>query len=214
MKAKKTLLALFASGMLLPVAASAGSASSGRLEGDFGTRDATASVANEACLRLNGTEMAVAGRVTALSGFCEVTITYFSDAPNSVSASAITGSKTDGTGKVDQSVFTPILVEISNGEGVTCGDTYIGTGRPEKCKVSGSVKGTFPSTVQSSSAKLDCELEGALTPAPTTNEQNTIIDAFADRKDVKIDSKGKLSISHKGIPGSLGICDVLEPTPQ
>ena len=213
MKAKKALLALFAGGMLLPVAGSAG-----RLEGDFGTRDIDAGVTNEACLRLMGTQMAVAGRVTALSGSCEVTITYFSDAPNSASASALTGTKTEGTGKVDQSVFTPLLVEISNGEGLTCADTYIGTGAPEKCKVSDSVRGTSvpagPDTVQSSSAKLDCELEGALTPAPNTTEQNTILDAFADRTDVKIDSKGKLSISHKGVPGSLGICDVLEVDPQ
>ena len=117
MSAKKTLLALLAGGMLLPVAVSAGSSSpAGRLEGDFGTRDTDAGVTNEACLRLIGTEMAVAGRVTALSGFCEVTITYFSDAPNSATASALTGTKTEGTGKVDQSVATQLIVEISNGE--------------------------------------------------------------------------------------------------
>ena len=88
----------------------------------------------------------------------------------------------------------------------------------QKCKVSDSVRGTSvpagPDTVQSSSAKLDCEIEGALTPAPNTTEQNTILDAFADRDDVKIDSEGELVHLPQGGAQKLGICDVLEVNPQ
>ena len=105
---------------------------------------------------------------------------------------------------MSQQVETGLVVSISAGEGCTV-PGYSGSVVPEKCKSSGSVKategGVNPDSVESGKISVSCEVgEGGadLTPSPTVEQLEVIGAAFADRKDVKIDSKGKLSIKTKG----------------
>jgi len=198
MRMKKAVLALLAGGLLLPAAGFAD-----RLNNSFRTLDKTNAADNEACIVADGPFFGVGGDVHAVSGNCDVDIFYFSDLPNSASASAITGSKTSGTAKVSQGIFTDITITVDDTGGSCASGTYEGSASSEKCKASGSMKGTVgsPDTVDSSKVSLSCDLGDAganLSPVPSTNTLSTITTAFGSRKDVKIDSKGKLSIKHDG----------------
>jgi hypothetical protein len=193
----------------------------GRLEGEFTTRQADqADGTNEACVIAGGPTVGAAGEVTGTSGGCTVEIVYGTQEPHKVNATALKGSKTSGSVKASQSIGSIVLVDVfdtdGGGEGV-CDEAFEASndGETEKCKVSGAVKGTSVSegddTTQSGRLKASCELgenganldtsegEEGIQP-PSAAQFAVLIDAFAERKDVKVDEKGKLRINHKGVP--------------
>ena len=194
----------------------------GRLDGDFRTQqDGAAPDTNDVCTIVSGTNFEVNGRVTGISGGCTVRIEYFTFEPHKGSASALKGTKTQGSAKVDQSIFADVFVQAFDTDGIggiACAvPDFFGSvnGDVEKCKASSSIKGTSvtggPDTVQSSSASASCELglaganvdinNGLAGVQPPSQAQiDVVVDAFATNKNVKFDNKGKLSIKHKGVP--------------
>jgi hypothetical protein len=146
-----------------------------------------------------------------------VLIGYSAFEAHKFSASALKGTKSTGSVKVSQSIFSSVFVEVfdtdGGGEGV-CDEAFEGSTEDdvEKCKVSGSIKGTSvegdDDTVQSGRANASCEIgenganldtsgdEGVQPPSQA--QFDVVVAAFADRKDVKVDEKGKLRIRHKG----------------
>jgi hypothetical protein len=208
-------LALTLVALLLPTAALAG-----RLDGAFTTRQENAlDGTNEACTIASGPSFAAVGEVTGTTGGCTVVIEYGALEPHKLSATALKGTKTSGTLKVSQSVFSSLFVEVFDtdgaGEGVCDAEFEASVEEEvEKCKVQGAIKGTSvegdADTTQSGRAKASCELgenggnldtspeEGI--QAPSQAQFDALVAAFADRKDVKVDAKGKLRIKHKGEP--------------
>jgi hypothetical protein len=196
---------------LLVVAASlvgAGAAFAGipdaqRLNGGFFFEDDREADENEACLIASGTVLFTQGRVLATSGDCTVVIAWVADFPNKASGSVL---KDDGSGtaKVSQQVETFVNVGVTGG---LCPTPFNGFAFPEKCKASGSVKAVEPSgTVDSAKAKVSCDLGEDLTEldSPSQAVVDTVVDAFADRSDVKLGENGKLTINVKGVPNSGG----------
>jgi hypothetical protein len=192
----------------------------GRLDGDFRTQqDGAAPDTNDACTVVDGVVFFVNGRVTGISGGCTAEIDYFTPEPHKASATALKGTKTEGSGKVDQSIFTDVDIDVfdtdGGGPGV-CTTTFFGSINEdvEKCKASSSIKGTSVSggddTVQSSNVSVACELgvaganvdtsEAAGVQPPTQAQIDVVVAAFDGRKDVKIENKGKLTIKQKGVP--------------
>jgi hypothetical protein len=158
--------------------------------------------------------------VTGTSGGCTASILIGTQQPHKVNATALKGSKTSGSVKATQAATSFVQVEVSDtdgeeGEGV-CEEAFEATndGETEKCKVSGAIKGTAVSegddTTQSGRLSASCELgenganldtsEEAGVQPPSSAQFDVVVAAFADRKDVKIDSKGKLRVKHKGVP--------------
>jgi hypothetical protein len=83
---------------------------------------------------------------------------------------------------------------------------------PDKCKVSAAVDATegfgSPDTVEKGRISLSCDLgENASELGGLTPEQiDTVVGAFADRKDVKFNGSGKLTIKTKGVAGDGELC--------
>jgi hypothetical protein len=139
--------------------------------------------------------------VTGTDGACTVTISYTGAVPNKASASVLK-SDDGGSAKVSQQVETRIDVNIGGAER---SNAFVASAAPEKCKVSGSVKATecfgSPDTVEQGRISLTCDLgeNGTeLDADPTPEQLEAIVAAFADRKDVKFSSNGKLTIKTKG----------------
>ena len=181
-----------------------------RLNGAFALADESQSEANGACIVAAFETFEVFGAVTATNGACAVTISYDGFVPNKASASVLK-SDNSGTAKVSQQVETTVNASIVAGEGCPVA-AFSGTATPEKCKTSGSVKATegAPDTVESGKISVSCDVGEAasgLTPSPTVEQLDVIAAAFADRKDVKIDSKGKLTIKTKGVADDGDGCD-------
>jgi hypothetical protein len=192
----------------------------GRLNGFFPTQQKDqAAETNDACIEVDDESFSAFGVVTGASNGCTVEITYDTPRPNKASSTALTGTQTQGSAKVSQSVFAKFEVEISDTDGVggvACaaadpGSPYDGSVEEnvEKCKVSASMKGTSvpsdPDTVQSSNVSVSCELGTAgvnLVPAPTQTQIDTVVAAFVARKDVTIKNDGKVSITHQGVPNT------------
>jgi hypothetical protein len=214
MHMKKAVLALLAGALLMPAAGFAG-----RLDGDFATReDGAADDTNESCMEYEGHFNSVHGRVTGISGECTVQIDYFTETPHKASATALKGTKTEGSAKVSQSVNSDLDIVVTDTDGGgpgVCAEAFVGTVNSdvEKCKISGSLKGDSgpdPDTVESARNSASCDLgeaganvdtNGGVVgiQAPSQAQIDVVVDAFADRQDVKLDNKGKLSIKHKGV---------------
>jgi len=202
MHIRKTALALLAVGLLLPAA---GWGQEGRLNGNFFTAHETQDEDNEACTTVEGTDFGIGGHVLGVDGLCEVEIAYFTFYPNKASA-------TESSAKISQATFSRIEVTIRNFGLNDCpAETeYFGVAEPEKCKASSSLKGTSvpqdDDTVQSSKISVSCEIGSQgedLSPTPPNNPQfDTLLDAFANRDDVTVDSggKGRVEIKHAGLP--------------
>jgi hypothetical protein len=201
---------LVAAGSLVLASAAFAGVSTLRLNGDFSFEEQSTDDINTGCVRANFTTFEVFGDVTGTSGDCTVTISYDGFVPNKAQASVLKDDNS-GTAKISQQVETFLAVSISGP--VTCTDApFSGVTQPEKCKVSSSVNATegAPDTVQKAKASLSCELgsDGSeLVPSPTTAQVDTIIAAFADRKDVKVDNKGKVTIKTKGEADDGDGCD-------
>jgi hypothetical protein len=203
-------LLLAAGSLAFAAPAFAGFSSTMRLQGGFSFEEEGTTDVNTACVVAAGSAFQVFGNVTGTTGACTVNIFHGAFNPNKASASVL---KDDGSGtaKVSQQVETGLVVSITGAE---CADTYSGSVTPEKCKASGSVKategGVNPDSVDSGKISVSCDLGEAaadLEPSPTVEELEAIQAAFADRKDVKIDSKGKLTIKTKGSQDDGDGCD-------
>jgi hypothetical protein len=196
--------------LLLAAPAFAGIASL-RLDGFYPMEDESEGDANEACFDAEDGFFGVFGHVVGTTPGCTIEIEYDSNDINKASGSVLK-SDNEGTAKLSQQVQTRLDVTIVSGEGCAV-PAFAGTAFPEKCKVSSSIKGTeSPDVLESGKASLSCELgsDGSeLSPSPTTAQVDEIIAAFADRKDVKVTDKGKLTIKTKGVPdaGSTVFCD-------
>jgi hypothetical protein len=201
--------------------------SAGRLDGDFGTQEKDqAANTNDACLVMNDEVNFAFGQVTGVANGCTVEIDWFTPEPHKMSATALKGTKTEGSAKVDQSIFIDVTIRAFDTDGALGATCAIATPlveffasvneNVEKCKASASIKGTAveppgADTVQSSSVSASCELGlaganlvvSSPVQAPTTPTQvqiDAVVAAFDGRKDVKLDNKGKLSIKQKGVP--------------
>jgi len=200
MHIRKTALALLLAGLLLPAA---GWAQEGRLNGNFYTEDETQQDDNEACTSVDGTDFGIGGRVVGLDGDCKVSLTYFTVFPHKASA-------TNSSAKVSQSSHVFVEVTIEDDEAFCPTENkYVGSAEPEDCKAIVSLKGTSVAQaddeVQSSKLTMSCDLGrdgdelGPNVPTPEVQFQ-TIVNAFANRDDVKLDSKGRLKLTHAGVP--------------
>ena len=200
----------------------------GRLDGFFATEQKDQAVdTNDACIEVFNNSFAVFGEVSGAANGCTVDIFYDTPEPHKASSTALKGTKTEGTSKVAQTIFSELDVTIFDTDGVggvACaaaapGSPYFGSVQEnvEKCKVSASMKGTSvdnaADTVQSSNVSQSCELGAAginLVPAPTQTQIDTAVAAFDGRKDVKIANDGKLSIKQQGVPETstvIAACD-------
>lgn len=201
----------------------------GRLDGDFSTQDSVAAVdTNDACIEVNDTSYDVFGRVTGISGDCTVRIDYFTPQPHKASATALKGTKTQGSAKVDQTIFSDVDISVIDTDGLAplCTTVFVGSVNEdvEKCKATASMKGTVvdpgADTVQSANVSATCELGEAganvdVDPVtagvqpPSTEQIDVVVAAFDGRKDVRLDSKGKLAIKQKGVPDASEVpfCD-------
>jgi hypothetical protein len=204
MRTRKTALALLAVGLLLPALIRA---QDSRLDGDFFTEDETQTDGNEVCTTVQGTEFGIGGRIVGQDGVCEVRLEYFTLLPNKVNASEAQGNGS-GNAKISQSSHVFVRVTIEDNDAF-CADFYTGSATPDKCNVSGSIKGTANSpeddTVQSGKFTMQCDLgsEGAeLGPTPNSTQFDTMVAAFENRADVKFGSskKGSVKITQRGIP--------------
>jgi hypothetical protein len=206
-------LLVAAGSFVLAAPAFAGFSSTLRLNGDFSFEEDGTTNLNTACVVADFTSFEVFGNVTGTTGDCTVNIFYGGFAPNKTSASVLKDDNS-GTAKVSQQVETGLVVSIS-GDPLLCTTApYSGSVVPEKCKSSGSVKategGANPDSVEQGKISVSCEVgsdAADLSPSPTTAQLETIQAAFADRKDVKITDKGKLTIKTKGAQDDGDGCD-------
>jgi hypothetical protein len=209
------ILALALAAMLLPSTVLAG-----RLDGNFTTRqDGAADETNEACVQVQADDFHTSGEVTGTSNGCTVEIDYDTGEPHKASASALKGGKTSGSGKVSQSIFSDLTIFVFDTDGGgpgLCPEAFTGTTDIEKCKASGSIKGTdepdpTPDTVDSSRVNASCDLGEAGanvdvdpiavgTQAPSQAQIDVVVNAFDGRSDVKLSNNGKLSVKHQGVP--------------
>jgi hypothetical protein len=201
---------LVAAGSLVLASAAFAGTSTLRLNGGFSFEQESTDDINTGCVVADFTTFFVFGEVTGTtSDGCTVVIDYDGFVPNKASASVLKDDNS-GSAKISQQVETRLGVTISGAECATA--PFAGSTQPEKCKVSSSVNATegAPDTVQKAKASLSCELgsDGSeLVPSPTTAQVDTIIAAFADRKDVKVDNKGKVTIKTKGEADDGDGCD-------
>jgi hypothetical protein len=206
-------LLVAAGSFVLAAPAFAGFTSTQRLQGGFSFEEEGTTDQNTACVVASGPVFEVFGNATGVTGDCTVNIFYGAFNPNKASASVLK-SDSEGTAKVSQQVETGLVVDIS-GDPLLCTTApYSGSVVPEKCKSSGSVKategGANPDSVDQGKISVSCEVgsdAADLSPSPTTAQLETIQAAFSDRKDVKIDSKGKLTIKTKGSQDDGDGCD-------
>lgn len=162
-----------------------------RLDGTFDFEDVDQGLNNTLEFQLVGRTMGVSGEVSANVGpNVVVRIHYSTDFPDSVSASSSRAS-------IGQGRQVTIELEVVD-TGMT---TYFGEAAPKDCRVSAKVKGSGPG---SSQAALKCDLSGnlqQLAPQPSGPVLDVVEQAFAGRKDVKVNTgSGKLQIKHKGEP--------------
>jgi hypothetical protein len=228
---------LAAGAFLLPSAGIAGELDEARLSGNFSTRDKdqTTDGANEACFDFDGDDdIEVDGEVQGVTGGCTAFIYYDTDAFNKASGSKTSSGKTTGNAKLQQQIFSDIEVGLFDtdfdGPG-ECPDAFFGFARPEKCSVKSSAKGTqvantfadeVNDTVDSNKVQTKCDIGDNFgeidtdfgtpgTQPPSASAVAGVIAAFADRKDVKVDDKGRVQIKHDGVPeggeGSTPFCD-------
>jgi hypothetical protein len=205
MSTRKTALALLTVGLLLPAVIRAADS---RLDGDFFTEDETQTDRNEVCTTVEGTEFGIGGRIVGAAGVCQVKLDYFTLLPNKVNASEAQGNGS-GNAKISQSSHVFVRVTIED-NGAFCAYAYTGSATPDKCNVSGSIKGTANSpeedTVESGKFTMQCDLGSEadeLGPIPPNSTQfDTMVAAFENRPDVKFGSskKGSVKITQRGIP--------------
>jgi hypothetical protein len=202
-----------AGSLILAAPAFAGFGSTLRLNGDFSFEQEVEGVTNgnTACVVADFDEFSVFGNVTDTSDACTVSIFYGGFAPNKASASKLNPND-DGNAKVSQQVETGLVVSISGPVECTTAP-YSGFVVPEKCKANGSVKATeggVVDTVDQGRINVNCDVgsdAADLSPSPTVDQLQTIQAAFDDRKDVKINSNGKVSIKTKGSQDDGDGCD-------
>jgi hypothetical protein len=205
-------LLVAAGSLVLAAPAFAGVPSTLRLNGGFSFEEEGTTDVNTACVVADFVNFQVFGNVSGSSEGCAVNIEYVAVVPNKASASVLKDDNS-GTAKVSQQVETTVFASIVAGEGCPVAG-FSGEATPEKCKTSGSVKategGVNPDSVDSGKISVSCDVGEAasgLTPSPTVEQLDVIAAAFADRKDVKIDSKGKLTIKTKGVADDGDGCD-------
>jgi hypothetical protein len=199
----------------------------GRLDGFFATQEKDQPVdTNDACIETFGDDFSAFGTVTSVDGTgCTVNISYNTPLPHKGSSTALKTGKVNGSSKVSQTIFTNFVVVVTDTDADGAGTCSIAPfltpfiasvqEEVEKCKVTASMKGTDvtpdPDTVQSSNVSASCEFGEAgvdlvvTSPVqdPTTPTQpqiDVVVNAFANRSDVKIANNGKVSIKHKGVP--------------
>jgi hypothetical protein len=211
------IVAVTSAALLLPSLGAAG-----RLDGEFGIRQADApDSTNEACVDASGDDFSLFGRVFGNASGCEVEIRYDADLPHKASAKALKGNKTEGSVKISQTIFVGARVIIREpGAGDTCDDALemfsSNEGEVEKCKASGSVKGTsvpepaddtvssgrisFSCDLGEAGASLDTDLVTENIQPPSQAQFDVVVAAFEGRKDVKLANKGRLKIKMKGVP--------------
>ena len=168
-------IALLVSGVLLPAGAFAG-VSTSRLNVDTtiadGTGDVPSGAFNEADVVIDGPVFLVDGVVTGLGNNSdEVIIGYVTDFPEK-------GQANEKNGKVDQKKNSQVTVEIIPGP-TSPTLPYVGSGSPEKCKVSAKVKGSG-SSLDAGKNKVDVKCDfgeggNAISPAPNIDQFNTIL---------------------------------------
>jgi hypothetical protein len=132
----------------------------GQLNGDFATQDAEFAGANQACIVVEDDEFAATGTVTGtIQNECVVTIFYATPLPHKASTTALKSGKTKGSASVSQSIDATVVArleaDILNGH--ACPSPWIAQATAEKCKVTASMKGTEPTTVESSRVTVSCE---------------------------------------------------------
>jgi hypothetical protein len=192
-----------AGSMLLASAALAGFVEQ-RLNGVFELQDKNEGTSNQGCVAPLGQTMIVLGDAseTTADG-CLVTLNYQTTLPNKASMSS---TKDDGTGsaKISQQLNTLVGATIVNVDACTV-PNYTGSAFPEKCKANGSVKGdNDDDSVDNGKISVNCQLgsDGSeLEPSPSTEQVDKIVEAFADRKDVKVSDTGNVKINLKGEQG-------------
>jgi hypothetical protein len=179
-----------------------------RLNGAFSLEDETQASDNGACLVAGFDQFRAFGFVSGTNGACTVSISYNAFVPNKASASVLKDDAS-GNAKISQQVQTNVSVNVSGAE---CATVFGASDFPDKCKVSASVDATegFGSadTVEKGKVSLSCDLgENASELGGLTPEQiETVVGAFADRKDVKFSGSGKLTIKTKGVASGTNFC--------
>jgi hypothetical protein len=202
----KAVLALLAGGLLLSVGSFAG-----RLDGSFATQDDANAGLNQACTVVEGDVFRVNGQVIgAVIDGCAVTIDYSTPLPHKARGTALKSGKTEGSAKVSQSIDANVVVTLA---GAACGaNVMVAVSDAEKCKVSSSIRGDASTeSVESGRVSVSCDLgeNGAnldtdpspsVSAAPNATQFGIAVDSFDGRSDVKLDTKGKLKITQKGVP--------------
>jgi hypothetical protein len=219
------IVAVASAALLLP---SVGFAGAGRLDGEFGIRQADAAdMTNEACVDAAGDDFSLFGRAFGSASGCEVEIRYDAGLPHKASAKALKGNKTAGSVKISQSIFVQASVIIGEpGPATTTCDDALemlasNLGEVEKCKASGSVKGTsvadaddtvssgrmsFSCDLGEAGANLDTDLVMTNIQPPSPAQMDVVAAAFEGRKDVKLGNNGRLKIKMKGVPDETSTC--------
>lgn len=178
--------------LALPATALAGGSSSEVLQGSFVFNDSQVGSDHCATINLDGTTHDVTGFVSGvgLSGDT-VTLTYFTPFVDGLKA------KRDG-GKVQEREQSQLDVDIQPGAGSPTA-AYTGTANPEKASV----------TARTNKGGLEARIKARyplgsgfseLEPDPDADQQNTILAAFENRDDVKIQQKnGRVRLRQDGL---------------
>lgn len=171
-----------------------------RLNGTFDFQDKDELDKNTLEFQIEDREFGVAGEVRDLAGSAVVTISYQADFPSKTS-----GSEQSAAVAQDRQV----LVTLEVVDGIT--PVFDGQGAPVKCKVQAKIRdaeANDPDDPDKAQSTLTCdlgndwsELEDGLAAPPSQQALDAVEAAFANRKDVKADTKkGKLQIKHNGLP--------------
>lgn len=182
----------------LVLGAPAGSARAGALvspeilQGSFFFNDSRVGPDHCSDVEMDGAVHTVTGIVTGV-GLSDdtVTLTYSTPFVDRVGVR-------ERTGRVNERVQAGITVDIQPGAGSTT-LAYTGTANPDRGKVAARVVQEGNAARVAAGFKLDTDLT-ALSPAPDATQLATILAAFTDRKDVKIQQKsGRVSLRQEGL---------------
>src|SRR5262245_19671813 len=171
-----------------------------RLNGTFDFQDKDELDKNTLEFQVEDREFGVAGEVRDLASTAVVTISYQADFPSKTS-----GSEQSASVEQDRQVL--VTVEIV--DGIT--RVLDGEGARNTCKVQAKIQdaeANDPDDPDKAQSTLTCdlgndwsELEDGLAAPPSQQALDAVEAAFANRKDVKVDTKkGKLQIKHNGEP--------------
>ena len=186
--------------LLLSPAAALAQLNPERLNGTFDFQDKDELDKNTLEFQVELREFGVAGEVRDLAGNVIVTISYQTDFPSKASASEQSASVAQDR---------QVLVTLEVVDGITT--VFDGQGAPVKCKVQAKIRdaeANDPDDPDKAQSTLTCdlgndwdELEDGVAAPPSQQALDAVEAAFANRKDVKADTKkGKLQIKHNGVP--------------